>query len=783
MARRRKLKRSNQIKKEIPKLHPEANRVYKIIKSHDAITGEINHPEPLDDGGFRVRFELEVVLPTKARKAGITKTGVKLKEPVIFRFPPSYPYKAPKILLRPDFNRCLPHIYPTDINDNGCVNPCVYNGSLDELLHMSGNGLSEIINHLSEWLSKAAIDDLIDPDQGWEPIRRDETYGWIVYDLAEMRGLIKDTEGAIAFRCYYCEYPIIRRYYFVWGIETSNPINITPNLIKNIQRKSNTDFGPLYESLVFISWANQYENSNEKYLGQYFPETIENLQQLLRRAEEYGCDKPLKDLLVQFRWAYWEARTKQNVVSAFIILCVKRPYNIIDDDSPLELIPYKVDFQFNNNISWSKSCVPEINHNSHVEPLGHRYALNNRLLQRMSGVNKVKTIGTIVHLGCGSVGSKVCLHLVRSGCGPFHLIDKGVFSPHNAARHALTGNMELPCFPKAYLLAEQIKLFRQKATYEITDFIQKSINSRNGENTIFPEDAALIIETTGSIAVREMLSSLKPEQVPGRLLHAGLYDEGKAGFLAIEGPYRNPNLNDLAVSFWDQKIDDERLNSVLNENMSFAERQIVGLGCSSHTMVMPDTRISIFSAAVGERARQILSNGPPNNGELWIGLLDSYGVGVQWQRIDIGRTVVIKDGSKSNWEVRLTEKAVNQINTEAIKWNNIETGGVLIGKISVTNRCITITRVCEAPQDSERSENSFILGIEGLRKNVLEIRKKSGKTLTYVGTWHSHPKGGAASSIDKNSLQKINQLRFGFPTVGLIWTPNGFTAIINEGTR
>lgn len=93
----------------------------------------------------------------------------------------------------------------------------------------------------------------------------------------------------------------------------------------------------------------------------------------------------------------------------------------------------------------------------------------------------------------------------------------------------------------------------------------------------------------------------------------------------------------------------------------------------------------------------------------------------------------------------------------------------------------TISRVIQAPPDSERSESAFILGVEGLTRKVQEILKKSGGTLNYVGTWHSHPHGGGASSIDKKTLERIKTLRFKAPFLGLIWTPSGFKAIINEG--
>ena len=251
--------------------------------------------------------------------------------------------------------------------------------------------------------------------------------------------------------------------------------------------------------------------------------------------------------------------------------------------------------------------------------------------------------------------------------------------------------------------------------------------------------------------------------------------------MAIEGSLRNPNVSDLVIGFWDERIDDNDIGLKFFQDTEAISRQEVGLGCGSHTMIMPDTRISLFSAVMAERARQIIESETLDDGELLIGLLDDNELYVEWKRIYLEKTTVINLKGENKWEIRLLGKAINQIMKEANEWDKIETGGVLIGKISIVRRCCTISRVLEAPPDSTRSENQFILGIEGLRKKVLELHVRSGNTLTYVGTWHSHPRGGESSSVDKASLQKINKLRFGFPTIGLIWTSQGFNAVVDEG--
>jgi len=167
--------------------------------------------------------------------------------------------------------------------------------------------------------------------------------------------------------------------------------------------------------------------------------------------------------------------------------------------------------------------------------------LNKRLLRQMSGYDINIENGPVVMIGCGSVGSKIAMHLARSGCGPFYLIDNGIFAPHNAARHALTFP-EIP-IKKTELLAEEINYLRQNAKFLSCDVISILDKPPNDNETI-PPNTSLIIETTGSIAVREKLASLSPE-ISVRLFHAALYESGRIGVIAVEGQLRNPNVERL----------------------------------------------------------------------------------------------------------------------------------------------------------------------------------------------------------------------------------------------
>jgi hypothetical protein len=52
--------------------------------------------------------------------------------------------------------------------------------------------------------------------------------------------------------------------------------------------------------------------------------------------------------------------------------------------------------------------------------------------------------------------------------------------------------------------------------------------------------------------------------------------------------------------------------------------------------------------------------------------------------------------------------------------------------------------------------------------------------LSFIGTWHSHPRGGGHSGIDRATLKKIAEDAGGRPAVSLVWTPTGLTCEVDR---
>ena len=149
-------------------------------------------------------------------------------------------------------------------------------------------------------------------------------------------------------------------------------------------------------------------------------------------------------------------------------------------------------------------------------------------------------------------------------------------------------------------------------------------------------------------------------------------------------------------------------------------------------------------------------------------------------RASLGPTTALEVADDGGWNIRVLSPVAQAIHADALRWGALETGGALIGRISFENRTITIAGLVEAPPDSVREAARFVLGTNGLVQNLRAANAASLGYLAFIGTWHSHPKGGAHSGIDRNTLRGIAEDAGGLPAVSLVWTPTGLTCAVDR---
>ena len=689
----------------------------KFVKEHKSVI-KIYDNYTSDEDLICFDIDIKVNLPSSYKANSKTDKGVRDIEKVTLEFPKKFPYKAPKVYLRDDFNRNFPHINP--IVDK--FNPCIFEGSVDELLQQQ-SWMDGILDQLIDWLETSASNSLINPEQGWEPMRVDDNNGVIVYETEELLNKhIK--EKKFAFSISYKDFQ-------------------TSLLIARI---SDIPIEQSKSSYMFCF-------SSSKISNKYLPYNIKNFTNLVEFTKQNNINSFKDDVNNNY-----EKLVKEEIVTLFISLFIKRPYAVIGTNSDIEILHFALELKKHNKKN-------EVHQNANVTILSGLNFSDTNLLQQFSGANQVTQANQIImQIGCGSLGSKIALHLARNGNDNFTLIDEKYFAPNNNARHALFSSSSLN---------SKVKLL-QKAMQEIglknINPISKNIFEIDNLET---NNEDIIIDSTASLSVNNYLTK---KEFEGRLIHTSLYNNGTVAFVGIEGNDRGVKIIDI-ISLMYQKCTENNdiAKRITNTHVTY---QSIGQGCGSFTTISSDATISMSSAGMANLIQSKIDNGFSKNGEFLLGIMDENNLGMSWENTIIQPLSLkhIRGIHREDWEIRIFQNVLDEIKIESEKWNILETGGILIGHISIPTQTIVITGQIEAPEDSERGKSNFFSGVKGLGDKLKSIEKSSAGMITQLGTWHSHPNSSSSpSSIDTHSKKKMYEDRNEMPTVCLIWGKDGFT--------
>lgn len=745
----------------------------RLLELHPEIEGITHLAANSDTGGFNAIASVRVRLPSEWAVKGVSPNGVMQLEPVTFSFPPDYPIHAPDVQLRQEFNRSLPHIQPRLSTEP--VVPCIYEGNMDELFH--AEGLWAIVQQLVDWLEKAARDELINPSQGWEPIRRDSLQNVVVADSSSLRSLVSRKESYHIFNLLYLK--ILSPH----SADTIQPYSLHGQITESVQVTKLT-FSKLFRevgmrsrvmtghSIAIVVTPGKLPCGKLVVANQYKPEGISNLAELRQRAAEYGCVQSLNQVLDWLQQRAKGCNRRTTKFPVILMLCARRPINLIGQSSKIELIPYLLEI-----------AAPQLlqdGDQTRVLAVSHREAITPALLQEFSGEKIPSESHHLALIGCGSLGSKIAIHMARSGAAPASVIDKSFLSPHNAARHALLPGMESVQLSwvdtKAQALAYAIEGLGQ-TTKPYKEDVTMVAHDPKRLQQLFPSKTWAIVNTTASLAVREAIAAVPLDKMKSRVIETCLFGNGTVGMLNIEGFQRNPNCLDLIAETYETI----RTHRDFNAKVFGAEASIhphaIGQGCSSATMVIPDSKISLWAASIAQGITALRSQGlPENTGRILLGKLADDRMGLSWISIDVPPVHIIPIDDVP-WTIRLSERAHQKILEECAAYSDVETGGILVGRISDTMRAFLVTNVLAAPPDSKRSPNNFTLGVEGVHAQLKLYAESCHSALYPLGTWHSHLSDSGPSLQDKQTAAVIGSARPA-PSVLLIKTPLRYRAIL-----
>ncbi len=737
---------------------PAVLRAVRQIRAHPRVV----RLENTLDADLSIVAHVDTGLGNRWKAGGASPNGVLAVEPITIRFSEHYPGDCPDVCLRSDFDRSHPHLLPG--NPSEPPRPCYIDGDPRDFLRLRGP--YGLVTQVADWLEKAAAAELINPTQGWEPVRRDRLHDYVEADANAIRALVNPDGGGAFFRAPFT----------MIGDEKLR--SYCCHLMERLQLKQDvaktlySQYGQI--GIGVVIWPGRSPAGGELVAGTYAPEAVTNVMGLYERAQSLDLLGPLKSHL-----GLLQARLKGVPASVPIViaiaLMVRRPLEVIGQGSRIEILPYVVEVSSSEDLSPTSL--------RQVRLAAHRDTISAKLLSTMAGGAVVTEPPKWTLIGAGSVGSKLAVHLAREGKGPDIVIDSGTIRPHNYGRHGLIPRSRFDALNdfKAEALSHSVRLLGQSSTGYFTDAAWLATTATDDERRkAWPRGCRLLVDATGSPSVTDALCLPDVTRSRPRAVETSLFAKGRVAYLAIEGFGLNPNVQDLAAESYRIFAEDAALQKLVFKRGS--ELVPIGQGCSTLTARMSDAALSASIPAMSMKLSKLLQDdGMDEHGEILLGLVDEDLLGQAWRRHKVEPFVELSGDSGTTPSVRISRRVANQIDETIGSYAGVETGGVLIGRFNETTNSFHVVDIVPPPKDSKFSASLFSLGTDGLTDRLNEYVADSNGTLYPIGTWHNHLSDSPASRTD---LATGVQLAFGqtFPAVILIKTPAAFHGLVVEAT-
>ena len=184
----------------------------------------------------------------------------------------------------------------------------------------------------------------MNPEQGWEPIPRHHVSDDIVLDTDFVRAKV-DRHGGWA---------VVRSKYHRTGTSDSAigddasmylfASNVVTPLYDDSEKlfytRHNLPSGnAVGETITAIIWPGRHPNGTLIISDTFFPETVRSLADLRARAAAIGANDHLSAFLTRFDTSL-RKRFARFPVPVGIVLCVRRPFQLMNRQTDIELIPY-----------------------------------------------------------------------------------------------------------------------------------------------------------------------------------------------------------------------------------------------------------------------------------------------------------------------------------------------------------------------------------------------------------------------------------------------------------
>lgn len=644
-----------------------------------------------------VRLDLALELPTRYDE---TTALVRAEEPVFVEFYSDYPDRVPRAYVGRidfDFNH-TPHIYCE--TKSGLRPICLFRGNGDEWF--ANMEIEDFIKHLRSWYEDLASGVNIEDGGEFEPLRLEGYTATMIYDYEKLSDEIDKADGQqkdiLIAVCRLSEKKLIR----VTGV------NFWLLKLPGLDKKEIIPGS--------VCWDGS-KRSCDKY-DVVMPRTYLELQGY---ATKHGVeiDDAVNGVI---------GRTNGGSASIIIILAIRRSKKLIGVNSFYQFVNFEIFCDTDNDGKFVVTPTSKVQFHKHESPFTIRKAHEISNLDK--GINP-----SLIIAGCGALGSKIAMHLVRAGINNILFSDPDTMSEHNLSRHVLFDG--------------SVNKNKASEMESLTDMMYyheglKAASSHKDIKSVL-EDADVVskrkpdylLDFTASRVVNNQLVNIENRPTA---ISAAIYDNGRFGLLLCEGNGDGARLDDIMATFFAQYKTDAFVSNYLMREKGLSEEPAtllnVGLGCNSETFILADDVISLYASAMSITLKDIFA-GNHVDGGCWMYISDDCG-GLKVHGIEVPQYYCY---DVDTWHIRICDKVIRDIMEQTMVAGLLETGGYLIGQCNLKTNTIHVIDTIEAPEDTIHRGDYLVLGKAGVKKKQSQIERRSGATFGYVGEWHSHPNG------------------------------------------
>ncbi len=710
-----------------------------------------------DDSQIAIPLNCPVDLPPLGN---FEKIDIRDIEPVLIVIHiKHYPFVAPLVYTdRLDFPKdSLAHLYVAQGERPPAF--CMVRGNRNEWY--ADKQLRDVVVRISNWLRDAAAGLLTEDNDQFDPLRLESYSGINIYDYDVFASIVNNkqailTDGNIAIGLFEAvgsgdvvSFRFIKVITQETITETRNEVYRT-NDDRTAERVKLIRFG-------YIIWSNESTVYNT-----YNVDLPEDWETLKKFCADYaigidGLEGQLTD-------------TENNRYLNFpVIAAIRRSKNLIGFSSNLEFVNFRVTIDSDDYQDGKIIKNFPVKFQKHSQPLTMKKA------NAVSG-SFASLTGLSLVAGCGALGSKIVMHLARSGSCCFMLADPDELLPHNLVRHALLSGGEGK--NKAEALKQEIKKIFPTETKLLATPFDHPADSLLAPNLFGVFE--FIFDFTASGSFLNSLINANAEKTP-RACKAYISDFGKLGILLFEGSDRNPRVDDLQVCLYAKSRQLKPIAAWLQREKDNDQHVnvAVGVGCNSETIVLADDVVSLhasfFSGVIKVETKESIKD----NGRIYLNEIkdDPFFHNVP-SFFDISKMVLMNAVNDPAWQIRMVSGIIEMMEEAMIKASPRETGGVYIGSANYKTKTIHVVGLVKAPPDSRSNAVCFFRGVKGLPAAIEEVNEQSGGQLGYIGEWHSHPDGPEGmSQIDSGTVQRFKkefeQMASPLPVFLMIITPKG----------